>query len=257
VSTEGRWKTYGIFGFDPTNYPTVPLGCPTAIEKLVPQDYLRLRRRCETRQPMSNSDTAPHPHPKTMRFAWIMLAVAVTGILVNVAWGYLNYFKVDIPAAITGPGGKGGDAKASGRSAGAEGGTGGQGGKGSGGPGGNAEADGDHSFARGGDGGNAGQWDGSGGKRTISPGERMNLPSEIWPYGYGGRGADAPEYRRRLEVLTRVRGEFAKAFPDDVRYIDAGVEVVPISWVNKRLEELKEPWRVSLGDGGYILPPLK
>ena len=207
---------------------------------------------------MSNSDNAPHPHPKTMRFAWAMLSLAITGILVNIAWGYLNYFKVNIPAAILGPGGKGGNAKAPGRFAGAEGGTGGQGGIGPGGAGGDAEAPGDHSFVRGGDGGNAAQWDGSGGKRTISPGERMNLPTDMWPYGYGGRGADAPEYKQRLEILTRVRAEFAKAFPDDVQYLDAGVEVVPISWVNKRLEELKEPWRVSLSDdGGYVLPPLK
>jgi hypothetical protein len=192
-----------------------------------------------------------------MRFAWLMAGLAIIGILVNVVWGSLNYFKVNIPAVISGQGGKGGNAKASGRSAGAEGGAGGQGGNGPGGPGGNAEAGGDHSFARGGDGGNAAQLDGSGGKRTFSPGERLNLPTSTWTYGYGGRGADAPEYRRRLEVLTRIRGEFTKAFPDDVRYIDAGVETVPISWVNKRLEELGEPWRVTLGDEGYNLPPLK
>jgi hypothetical protein len=205
---------------------------------------------------MTEQTTAPHPHRKTMRFAWFGAIVAIIGI----AFAALNYFKTGVPVIdelISGPGGKGGDAKASGRYAGADGGTGGQGGIGPGGPGGNADASGDHSYARGGDGGNAAQWDGSGGKRTLSPGERLNLPTSMWPYGYGGRGADAPEYRRRLEVLTRVRSEFMKAFPDDVRYIDAGVEVVPTSWVNKRLEELGEPWRVTLGDSGYILPPLK
>lgn|SRR5882724_6613359 len=162
-----------------------------------------------------------------------------------------------VPSEILGPGGAGGKAKVSGNRSGAEGGIGGKGGLGAGGPGGDAEVTGDNSFARGGDGGNAGQPDGRGGPRTTSPGERMNLPTAMWPYGYGGRGANAPEYDRRLKILTQVRAEFMKAFPDDVVFVEAGIDVVPISWVNKRLEELGESWRVTLKDGGYELPPLK
>ncbi len=45
-------------------------------------------------------------------------------------------------------------------------------------------------------------------------------------------------------------------FPDDAPYIDAGVEPVPIDWINQRLVELRENWRVEIGLNGYILPEL-
>ncbi len=48
-----------------------------------------------------------------------------------------------------------------------------------------------------------------------------------------------------------------KAFPGDVRFIEAGIDHVPVNWVNKRLEELEERWRVNMGEGGYILPNLR
>jgi hypothetical protein len=47
-----------------------------------------------------------------------------------------------------------------------------------------------------------------------------------------------------------------KAFPDDVPFINAGIDQVPVRWVNKRLEEIGEDWRVEMRDSGYILPPL-
>lgn len=55
-----------------------------------------------------------------------------------------------------------------------------------GGDGGNAEVMGNNSIVRGGSGGNAAQVDGRGGFRTLSPGERNNLPTSMWKYGYGG-----------------------------------------------------------------------
>jgi hypothetical protein len=78
----------------------------------------------------------------------------------------------------------------------------------------------------------------------------------MWPYGYRGRGANKPEYDRRLRILTQVREEYMKAFPDDVPFINAGIDQVPVRWVNKRLEEIGEDWRVEMRDSGYILPPL-
>jgi hypothetical protein len=166
------------------------------------------------------------------------------------------------PAALVadhplGPGGAGGNAKVVGQRSGAEGGTGGKGGMGPGGKGGDAEVQGDNSFARGGDGGNAGTPDGRGGPRTLSPGERLNLPTQMWPYGYGGRGGNKPEYDRRLKILTQMREEYMSAFPDDVVFINAGIDQVPIRWVNKRLEEIGEDWRVQMPqECGYKLPPL-
>jgi hypothetical protein len=160
-------------------------------------------------------------------------------------------------AAQLGQGGSGGRAEVAGRHSGAEGGDGGQGGIGPGGAGGDAVVTGDHSFARGGDGGNAGTADGRGGPRSMSAGEQLNLPTQLWPFGYGVVGANHPEYNRRLAVLTRIREEYIRTFPCDAVFIHAGVDTVPVRWVNKRLEELGEPWRVQgLREGGYMMPPL-
>jgi hypothetical protein len=85
--------------------------------------------------------------------------------------------------------------------------------------------------------------------------ERMGQPTSTWRYGRGGAGANAPEYNRRIALLTTIRREFMDAFPEKVPYINAGVDPIPINWVNKRLKKLKEDWRVKMGDRGYILPP--
>jgi hypothetical protein len=47
-----------------------------------------------------------------------------------------------------------------------------------------------------------------------------------------------------------------KRFPEDARYIEAGVETVPIDWVNQRLSERGESWSVTRGKEGYVLPAL-
>jgi hypothetical protein len=189
----------------------------------------------------------------------IPIVVMVCGVIafgMGAVWYYVENPVRHKEIVPLGPGGKGGNAAVTGRNSGAEGGTGGQGGIGPGGPGGDAAVLGDNSFARGGDGGNAAQPDGRGGKRTFGPAQRMDLPTSLWKYGYGCHGADAPEYTRRINLLRKIRAEFIQEFPDDVAYIDAGVDTVPIEWVNKRLEEMGETWRIEMSDGGYVLPPL-
>lgn len=173
-----------------------------------------------------------------------------------------------IPAAISyassntnlgGVGGDGGGGTITGGGGTIIGGQGGSGGpreSGPGGKGGSGSISGGNGLIIGGDGGNAGSWDGRGGKSPRSPGEVAGMPTELWKYGRGGAGANAPEYNRRLAVLAKVRSEFTATFPDTTPFIDAGVDTVPTSWVNKRLEELGEGWRVSLTDGGYTMPPL-
>jgi hypothetical protein len=84
----------------------------------------------------------------------------------------------------------------------------------------------------------------------------MGEPTEMWGFGRGGSGANAPEYDRRLSVLARIRNEYCAAFPDEVRFIDAGIDPVPVEWVNKRLEEIGEPWRVAGEITGYRMPAL-
>ena len=137
-------------------------------------------------------------------------------------------------------GGKGGD-----------GGTGGSGGKGGGG-----FIQGDDAVLIGGDGGNAGTIDGRGGRGARSPTQRYGFPTDLWGFGGGGSGANHPEYERRLSVLAQFRHEYITKLPEHAPYVDAGIDVVPADWINQRLAELNESWRVDMGEFGYILPPL-
>lgn len=115
---------------------------------------------------------------------------------------------------------------------------------------------GDHGLIIGGDGGNAAQWDGRGGRATRSPAEVAGMPSFAWGFGRGGWGANAPEYDRRLAIMIRICDEYMEKFPNDAQYIRAGIDRVPVAWVNTRLSEINEIWRVDQGAEGFILPPL-
>ncbi len=42
----------------------------------------------------------------------------------------------------------------------------------------------------------------------------------------------------------------------EVPFIDAGVDPVPVTCINKRLEELGEVWRLEMRESGFVLPPL-
>jgi len=156
------------------------------------------------------------------------------------------------PAAEEGKGGDGGSGKVIGNNGTVIGGKGGQGGPG--GKGGDGIVQGDGGLVIGGDGGHAGTADGRGGKGARP--EKMDMPTETWKYGCGGAGANAPEYNRRLIILKEIRIKYIENFPDDIPYLEAGVDIVPMSWINKSLEERNENWRVELGNGGYVLPPL-
>lgn len=162
------------------------------------------------------------------------------------------------PAQIApqvGTGGAGGGGTIVGNGGTIIGGRGGDGGVGGiGGAGGGGHIQGDDGLIVGGDGGNAGTADGRGGRRTQSPMERMGQPTQYWHFGNGGAGGNHPEYNRRIGLLASIRREYMESFPGEVQFIEAGVDLVPINWVNKRLEELQEGWRVTLGPNGYLLP---
>jgi hypothetical protein len=161
-------------------------------------------------------------------------------------------------SAVVGIGGRGGSGSIEGGSGTIIGGRGGEGGIiGRGGEGGGGSIQGGGGTIIGGDGGNAGAADGRGGKPTRSPGEVAGLPTTLWPYGRGGAGANDPEYDRRLGLLAKFRKEYLNVFPDSTPFIDAGVDSVPVTWINMRLEETGETWRVHQDNGGYKLPPLK
>ena len=78
----------------------------------------------------------------------------------------------------------------------------------------------------------------------------------MWKYGRGGLGGNSTEYDRRLGILTTIRQGYLREFPDEAPFINAGVDQVPVAWVNKRLEEIGENWRVEMDDAGYKMPPL-
>ena len=198
------------------------------------------------------SSYSPQVVPK-----WVWQIFFYVGLLITVICLIVAIIDFFCPAKIApllnmvGLGGCGGNAKVYGKNSIAEGGAGGEGGIGKGGDGGDAEAHGDYSYARGGDGGNAAQFDGRGGRRTTSPAECLNFPTALWVYGCGGAGANSPEYNRRLAILTEIRREYCNSFPDDAVFIDAGVDQVPVRWVNKRLEEKNENWQITMQNSGY------
>jgi hypothetical protein len=170
-----------------------------------------------------------------------------------------NLAALDAKGLIQGQGGAGGGGKIIGNRGVIIGGRGGAGGvSGIGGAGGSGEIHGDGGMIIGGDGGNAGTADGRGGRGARGPTERLGFSTEIWGYGRGGSGTNAPEYDRRLSLLAVSREEYMVKFPFERIYIQAGIDQVPVDWINQRLAEQGEEWQViSLVDGGYVMPPLK
>lgn len=137
------------------------------------------------------------------------------------------------------------------------GGRGGEGGvSGIGGKGGSGFIQGDDGLIIGGDGGSAATADGRGGRGARGPTERFGFGTDTWGFGRGGSSPNLPEYNRRLSLLQHIRGEYISKFPADASFIEAGIDPVPIDWINQRLVELGESWRVALGKAGYVLPAL-
>jgi hypothetical protein len=181
----------------------------------------------------------------------------VTSLLDQPALASIRAQFLNIDEGPSGNGGDGGGGSIFGDRGTVIGGKGGRGGTGgSGGHGGSGTVFGDDGLVIGGDGGSAGGGDGRGGRGARGPTERYGFDASMWGFGRGGRGGDAPEYTRRLAVLTQIRQEYLDKFADDAPYILAGVDAVPLAWVNQRLDELGERWHVVWGDEGYVLPPL-
>lgn len=161
-----------------------------------------------------------------------------------------------------GSGGDGGRAKSVGIRSRAYGGRGGRGGsRGRGGRGGHARSSGDGSTAVGGDGGDVGGSDGSGGKGGPGGLERglpelASWPTHLWGAGRGGSGAVNPEYGRRIAVLLEIHQHYFAVFPERRVTVEAGVELIDVRFVNKRLSELGETWQVAQGPQGLELPDL-
>lgn len=147
-------------------------------------------------------------------------------------------------------GGRGGDAHAIGVRSTAIGGHGGRGGVGPGGNGGHGRATGQASVSIGGNGGDGAQPGGMGGRGARGPTERFGLHSSMWGPGRGGRGPCTPDFIRLREVLSGICKEYLERFPDDVPFINAGLERVPTDWLNQRLVELGERWQVD-GDDAF------
>jgi hypothetical protein len=157
----------------------------------------------------------------------------------------------------TGRGGEGGGGTIVGDRGTIIGGHGGGGGThGIGGKGGSGFIQGNDGVIIGGDGGSCPSRDGRGGKGARGPTERLGFPTQLWGFGRGGAGPNHPEYDRRITLLRTVRTEYQAKFPERVPFIESGVEPVPVDWINQRLQELNEGWRVETGPQGYLLPAL-
>jgi hypothetical protein len=69
-------------------------------------------------------------------------------------------------------------------------------------------------------------------------------------YGQGGRGANSPEYDRSLRVLGVLSAEYASLHPETRMIPMPGVLMPPVEWVNGRLIQMQETFRVELIDNG-------
>ncbi len=110
---------------------------------------------------------------------------------------------------------------------------------------------------QGGTGGGVGDGTGRGGRGARSGFEEMGAPTETWAYGRGGDSANHPEFTRRMALIETFIEDYFQAFPDRAHFIRAGIDLMPENWVNKRLEEVGEPWRVIQREGRFILPQMK
>ena len=182
--------------------------------------------------------------PATLLFSWKKT---------HEAWVEENLNKAQM-----GIGGDGGSGTIIGNRGVVIGGKGGLGGvSGVGGKGGGGHIIGDVGLIIGGDGGSAHTSDGRAGNGARGPTERFGFPTSLWGFGRGGSAANHPEYDRRLNLLIKFRQEYKTLFPSDAIFIDAGIDVVPVAWINQRLAECSETWSVTLGENGYVLPPLE
>lgn len=109
---------------------------------------------------------------------------------------------------------------------------------------------------RGGTGGSVSDGTGRGAPGARSPLEEMERPTSTWTFGSGGDGADHPELKRRVDLLERFINDYYIMFPNRARFIRVGIDLMPESWVNKKLEEAGEAWRVVQKDGRFLLPRL-
>lgn len=205
---------------------------------------------------------------------WLIAAVVMASI---VAARAVDRFRkvmpgTRLPSSDTDPGnlargGRGGGGNAVGSNSLVVGGRGGRGGSlgvGRGGDGGGGDAIGDRSMVIGGDGGDAGRIDGRGGAGGASPLKRLSQDTlNSWGltgnegHGQGGRGANSPEYDRRLRVLTHLSAAFITENPNGATTPMSGVLMPPAEWVNERLVHLRENFEVELIDNGtdFLLRP--
>lgn len=157
-----------------------------------------------------------------------------------------------------GRGGLGGGGNAVGKDSIVLGGTGGKGGSpggGRGGDGGGGDAVGEGAMVIGGDGGGGGRSDGRGGAGAESPLKKLSPEAlKSWGltgkegYGQGGRGANSPEYDRRLRVLSLLSADYTSKYPKSQMVPMPGVLMPPVDWVNGRLTQMREVFRVEFTD---------
>lgn len=179
----------------------------------------------------------------------------------------------DAGQSVIGPGGRGGHAIVRGNNSRAIGGRGGRGGLGPGGNGGDALATGDNSVSFGGDGGEANQADGRGGRGgmpnvhalaamvedfgVVLDISRVHMRAPYWVPntipGSGGHGADSIQHKARRLILEELKVRY---FADHGRSVDRvevwyDREVVPLDWLNLRLQTDGHAWSVSVVDHEY------
>ena len=214
------------------------------------------------------------PNVPNLPVSWWIVLFFLTLVVFIVEASYKRFEAERAKQSDSGPtaperyadGGSGGELSAygSGFSGSVSGGEGGEYGNYRGGTGGSAAITGGANGAgvvcthiRGGRGGGVGDSSGRGAMGARSPMEENGSSTATWMYGCGGNGGNHPEFDRRVKVLLRFIDEYFVAFPDRATFIRAGIDLMPENWINKRLEEEAESWRVEQRDGRFIMPNLE
>lgn len=110
---------------------------------------------------------------------------------------------------------------------------------------------------KGGSGGGVQDGTGRGAPGAKSPFEEREEATSLWTYGFGGDGMNHPEFVRRLELLETFINEYYEIFPNRAPFVRVGIDLMPEKWVNKRLGEVGEAWRVIQREGRFILPRIE
>jgi hypothetical protein len=75
--------------------------------------------------------------------------------------------------------------------------------------------------------------------------------------GRGGDGADTPQYTARRLIVEELKKQFLQALGLPLNDVWWDRQIVPLEWINQRLEENGHRWRTAIVDHEYEFADLR